>query len=284
MTKRYNPAELVEGFTGLHSLPTVYLRVKAVVENPVSRSQDLVQELSNDPALSARVLRLVNSPLYGRGRAVDTLRSAVEILGNRAVHDLVLASSVTAIKPDGDEAHLDMTRHWRESIKIGVVARALGVQHKMSERERLFVEGLLSRIGVVVMHDRIGAAAAVVARHANTKGIALHEAQRQFIGCHYGQVGAALLRQWQLPERICLSIEQHLDPAGEDETLDVSVLRLAALLAPELEETLTHEELEGRMALTGPAHLELDVEEVSDLLEQSRTEVRQIEQVLLPAA
>lgn len=281
MTKRYSPAELVEGFAELHSLPAIYLRIKTVLENPASRSQDLVHELRNDPALSARVLRLVNSPLYGRGRPVDTLRNAVEILGNRAIHDLVLASAVTTVEPSADSGRMDMTRHWRDSIRIGVLARALGVQHKMSERERLFLDGLLSRVGLIVMHDRIGAVAAVVARHANTKGMALHEAQRQFIGCHYGQIGAALLRAWHIPEQVCQSIEQHLEAPGADETLDVSVLRLAAALAPDLDETLSSEELSAHMAQPGADHLELDIEEVADLLELSRAEVRQIEQALL---
>lgn len=208
----------------------MYFRIKAVVENPAARTEDLVREINLDPALTLRVLRLVNSPLYATAGKVETVLRAVHILGHRAIHDLVLATSVTAMIARRNFGEFDMDSHWRHSLMLGIIARSLGARQKLVDRERLFVEGLLSRLGLVVMHERIGALASVVSRHASTKGIALHHAQRSFLGCHFAEVGAALMCKWQLPHSIANAVLHHLEPIVVGEAADVSILRLAAQL------------------------------------------------------
>ena len=281
MTKHYTPEELVEGFSQLHTLPEVYLRIKAIADDPKSQANDLVRELSMDPALTARVLRVVNSPLYGMNGKVETLLSAVSVLGTRAIHDLVLATSVTGMLVRRTVGELDLRDHWRLSLTIGLLARAIAQSLRLLDKDRMFVEGLLSRMGEVVIHERIGAVASVVYRHAQTKGLPLHHSQRNFLGCHYGEVGAALLRRWRLPEQLCNGIDRYLEPPQAGEAADIAILRLAANLASSMGERPDEDVLNDIVHTAG---LDLNAARLVEIMDTSREELETVLQVVIPAA
>ena len=284
MSKRYTPAELIEGFSQLHTLPEVYFRIKAIVDNPKSQASELVRELGTDPALTARVLRVVNSPLYGMSGKVETLLRAVTILGIRAIHDLVLATSITGMLARKAVGELDLRSHWRLSLAIGLIARSLGQALRFVDKDRMFVEGLLSRLGEIVMHDRIGAIASVVSRHAQSKGLALQRAQYSFLGCHYGEVGAALLRKWQLPESLCNAVAKHPDPVQDAEAADITLLRLAANLAPMVEGDTNSERLEEFLRSSGLTTPEIATPQLTQILKACRDELESVQQAVMPTA
>lgn len=284
MSRHFTPQELVEGFAELHTLPEVYFRIKAVVDNPDSQVTDLVREVSTDPALTARILRVVNSPLYRTGGKVETVARAVKVLGTRAIHDLVLATSVTGMITRRALGELDLRTHWRESLAVAMVARALGEACRLVDRDRLFVAGLLSRLGQVVMYERIGTIVSVVARHASAKQLPLHRAQRSFLGCHFGEVGAALLRKWRLPESLCGAVAAHLDAPAAQETPDVGLLRLAAALAPRVEQTSLEAGLGDILTQAAPAGLPLDEAQAIELIAEVRAGLAEVLQVILPGA
>lgn len=283
MSKHYTPQELVDGFSQLHTLPEVYFRIKAVVDNPGSQIGDLVREVGTDPALTARILKVVNSPLYAMSGKVETLLRAVNVLGTRAIHDLVLATSVTGMITRRAVGHLDMHEHWRLSLTVGLLARAVGTTCRLVDRDRLFVEGLLSRLGEIVIHERIDALAVIVGKHARNKQIALHHAQRNFLGCHYGDVGAALLRKWHLPDAFCDALVKHLDPATEGEAPDVGILRLAVCLQPAVQDAVSPTALGDMLAVWTPPYAAITIDQVEQILQVVRTEMDAIQHVILPS-
>lgn len=284
MSRHYTPQELTDGFAELHTLPEVYFRIKAVVDDPGAQVTDLVRELSTDPAMTARLLRVVNSPLYRLGGKVDTVQRAVNVLGTRAVHDLVLATSVTGMVTRRALGDLDMRTHWRESLAIAMMAQALGEACRLPNSDRLFVAGLLSRLGQVVIYERIGAIASVVARHALSKRLPSHLAQRNFLGCHFAQVGAALLRKWRLPETLCDAIGHHLDDPLTQPAPDAAMLQLAATIAPAIDEPSLEIDMDATLARSAATGLSLDRTTALDSLRTVRAGITQVLQVILPGA
>lgn len=284
MSKHYTPQELIEGFLELHTLPEVYFRIKGVVDNPTSQATDLVRELGNDPALTARVLKVVNSPLYRAGGKVETLLKAVNVLGTRAIHDLVLATAVTGMITRRNLGELDVQAHWRTSLAIAMLARRIGESLRLADRDRLFIEGLLCRLGQLVMYERIGAVVSVIARHAAAKQLPPQIAQRNFLGCHYGAVGAALMRRWQLPASICDAIEHHLEPATANEATDVGLLRLATALVPYVENPESDTVLDETLAALLPAVLPFDGEQARTAIRSVSDDLATVEQLFLQGA
>lgn len=225
--------ELVARVDRLYTLPVVYLRVKAVVEDPRSSAQDLTQVVSADPALTARLLRVVNSVHYGLMRRVDTVASAVTILGMQQLHDLVLATSMATVFQGIRPAHMDMARFWRQSVLRGVVAKAAAETGQVMPAQRLFVLGLLADIGHLVMYQAVPEASERALLRAEQEMRPLHEVEKEVIGCHYAEVGAQLMRKWQLPEQFVETIAAQIHPymTCDDCSLDAAILQFSWAVA-----------------------------------------------------
>lgn len=228
----HSAQELVSQIEALTSLPDVYERVRAQVESPDGSVAEVARLVGADPALSARLLRLVNSALYGpRGRIDDVLR-AVTLLGLQQVHDLVLAMSLQATFAGIRPARLDMQRFWRQSLLTGLAARAAAQAAAQPMSERMFVIGVLADIGHLVLFQTVPELAALAQREADATAEALDAAERRVVGCDFAEVGAALMDRWQLPDRFAGAIgTQMLPRLGGAFTADAAALHLARRIA-----------------------------------------------------
>jgi HD-like signal output (HDOD) protein len=207
------PDALVAQATHMVSMPAVYFRVRELVDNPDSSLADLAQVLATDPALSARLLRLANSAFFGLGARIDKVSRAVSLLGMMQVHDLVLATSVTHTFSRLPSQVMDMPRFWRHSVHCGVLARQLGFACNVLDSERLFVAGLLHDLGHLLMYQQMPELARAAALQASREGLPLFRVERGLLGFDYAQVGAALMRAWNMPQGLRDSTEFHPEPA-----------------------------------------------------------------------
>jgi HD-like signal output (HDOD) protein len=206
-------AELVDKVEQLATLPAVYLRVRAVAEDPRSSTQDLAEVLSSDPALTARLLRVVNSVHFGLMRRVDSVSHAVSILGMLQLHDLVLATSVATVFKGIRPTHMDMARYWRQSVLRALVAQGAAETGQVQPAQRLFLEGLLADIGHLVMYQTVPELAERAMMRAEAEGRPLHDLEMEVVGCYYAKVGARLLEHWQLPQHLIEAIAAQVHPS-----------------------------------------------------------------------
>lgn len=220
--------ELVAQITALASLPAVYFRVREVLESPEGSVTEVARLLSSDPALSAHLLRVVNSPLYGFSRRVETVSRAVTVLGLNQVHDLVLATTLSTSLAGIRPAHLDMTRFWRSSVLCALAARQIGRSCGVANSERLFVVGLLADLGHLVMHQTVPVLAANARKLSESSGEALDEAERLVVGCDHAEVTATLLEHWGLPAPFVAIVAAQTNPrlAG-DSAYDAAIVHVA---------------------------------------------------------
>jgi len=190
--------QTLQEISGLISLPEIYLKFRRLMEDPAATIEDFSRVVSYDPNLSSTVLRIVNSSLFGFSGQIDTITRTVSLLGIGQVHDLVLSTSVmTSLELPNDI--IPLKTFWRCSLFSGVLARLLANQLKIRKGERLFVIGLLHEIGHLVIYAKYPEQAkqAILDSHDGIQS--LHEAEQNLLGLHYGQVGARLMAQWQLP-------------------------------------------------------------------------------------
>ncbi len=223
--------ELVAESVKLISLPDIYLRTRVVLNDPESSAQDLGDVLRIDPGLTARVLRLANSSFYGFRARVETITRAIALLGRQQIHDVVLATSVSRAFSDIDVEIMDMSRFWRDSIYAALSARIVAKSCNVLDSERLFVHGLLADLGHLLMYQNIPDLAQQALIAAREESRLLTHVEQELIGFDYTQVGAELLRVWDMPEPMQLSIRYQMDPAGAGENvLDAAIVHIAALL------------------------------------------------------
>jgi HD-like signal output (HDOD) protein len=146
------------------------------------------------------LLRLANSAFWGRGGRIDTASRAVRLLGMTHVHDLVLATSVAMAFKGLDPLVIDTGKFWRASVFRALAAAALATRVKSIHVERLFLEGLLSDIGHLVLYQAVPSLVGEAHKRAGSQPWTLADIETALIGCDYTEVGAVLAEEWMLPE------------------------------------------------------------------------------------
>ncbi len=228
MSKNWNKVSIE---ANLISLPDIYWRLKEILDSRDYSLQDVAQLIVYDPGLTARLLKIVNSAYFGFTAKIATVNHAVSIVGVRQIEDLVLTTSVADALGDYECEHLDVMQFWQRSVYRAIAARNLADECNLLDGERMFVSGLLSGIGHLIMYQSVPVLAQQARRLADNSGTALHLIEREIIGFNHADVAAMLMRNWKLPESHVLVIKNHLEPDPAAEYfLETSIAHIAALL------------------------------------------------------
>ncbi|MDR2093580.1 MAG: HDOD domain-containing protein [Azoarcus sp.] len=228
----YSAQELVANIESLAALPTVYYRVREQLESPNGSIGEVARLMETDPALTASVLRLVNSAFYGFNRKIESVERAIPILGLQQTHELVLSMSVSATFNGIRPQNMDMQRYWQGCMLTALAARELARATCTPASERLFVIGLLADIGHLVMYLTVPDLAISARQAADAGHEPLHEAERRIIGCDFAETGAVLMETWKLPQSFAETIGAQISPrlAGEH-TPEAELLHLALAIS-----------------------------------------------------
>jgi HD-like signal output (HDOD) protein len=232
--------ELVQSCSNIFTLPEIYFRVRDVVDDPESTMDDLANALKIDPAISARLLRIVNSPLYGFPKQIDTITRAVNLIGMQAVSDLVTATTIGRTFTGMTTEVMDLSAYWRKSVLSALMAGKIAKACSIEDSERFFIEGLLRDIGHLVLYQTIPQRAQSALVEAGNLSTPLAEVEQSSIGCDYAEVGAELIRSWGMPAQIEQAVRYQLSPdeAGEYR-LHASIVHLAGVIADHSESPQT---------------------------------------------
>ena len=209
--------ELLTSSAKLYSLPEVYYRLRGVLDNPEFSMADVVSVISSDAGMTARLLKMVNSAFYGFESEIHTVSHAIGMIGTQQLQDLVLATSLTRTFAGISSDQMNMATFWYNSVYCGVAARLLASRCNVLDCERLFVAGLLSDIGHLVMYQQLPELSEQSIRQSRESNLALHEVEQEIFGFDYAQAGGELTRQWRLPKILQHAIRYHLDPVESEE-------------------------------------------------------------------
>ena len=208
----------------LITLPDIYLAVKDIVEDPDANMHQLADIISFDPAMTAKLLRIANSPYYGQVSTIDTINRAVSLLGTKTVHDLVLAISVSHTFRSITGINYDVTTFWQNSIMRAVIAKCCAEKLGIPEPERLFTLGLLSDIGHMAMAIcNPNLMRQVFSQHQKTS-YPLHLYERSTYGFDSGELGADLLEKWAIPQSIVTGIRYQNCPELADNYMQEAII------------------------------------------------------------
>jgi len=205
-----------------------------MVDDPTSSAADIGREISQDAALTARLLRIANSPAFGQHGKIATISRAITVLGIRQVRDLTVG--LTAIRSfDGIGNELvTMESFWRHSVLCAVAAGQIADRRERARDDTSFVAGLLHDIGQLVLFNR----APVLERQALLMSIdsaddrGLFLCEREVVGFDHGAVGLALARNWAMPRSLQECIAFHHEPLrAQAHALEVATVHVANSVA-----------------------------------------------------
>jgi len=210
------------------TLPEVTIRIIEIVEDPKSTARDLHDVIKNDPALSVKILKVVNSAFYGLPGQVASVDRAIILLGLSAVKNLAIAASIARLfKGKRISEQFSAADLWRHSAAVAVAANGLA---KLSPHpvllDEVFVAGLIHDIGTLVERQSFPDEFAEVIRRCYSGGINFLECERQVIGADHQAFGVGLTTKWKFPRHLRAAVGFHHNP----EALTPELRNMAALI------------------------------------------------------
>jgi len=214
----------------LPSAPPVYAALSRALAQKGTSIRDLERIVLQDPAISSRVLQIVNSAFFGLARSVESLPQAISLLGINALRSLVLtveafkvfdsARNCVGFSPDIQRGHALLTA--RVATRIA----------PSRDREAAFTAGLLHDVGKLVLATELPGEFGRVLQEVKAEGGTARAVERRRLGLSHGEVGERLLRLWGLPDTITRIVGRHDEPGALTDEWDAgSAVRTANVLA-----------------------------------------------------
>lgn len=194
------------------SPPILYYQLREKLDDPNTSFEDLADIVKTDPALSARLLKIVNSAFYGFSEKVDGLNHALNIIGTDQLTDLALAAIVTSKFQGIPRDLINMETFWMHSIGCGIAARKIAELVPDVESEKVYLGGMLHDIGSLIIYKETPDEAKKILLRCKESGESLFKAEKDAFGYDHAEVGALLLTEWKLPERLVEVVKNHHQP------------------------------------------------------------------------
>ncbi len=195
------------------TLPIITSKIIEIVENPKSTARDLHEVIKNDPALSSKVLKVVNSAFYGLPGQIASVDRAIVLLGLSAVKNIAIASSIARLfRGDKITDRFSAKDLWTHSVAVAVAARKLtqfaGLR---AEAEEIFLAGLIHDLGILIERQAFGDKLAEVVNRAVTDEDSYLNCEQQVFGTDHQKFGEALAIKWKFPRHLKAAIGWHHD-------------------------------------------------------------------------
>lgn len=216
--------ERMNACSDLPSLPATAVEVLELAQADEADLNRIAAVISRDPALTGKILRTVNSSFYGRARNVGTISQAMVVLGLQSVKTLVLGFSLVGGVATKKTKGFDHTRYWKHSLFTATAARLIAQRVGVLQVEEVFLCGLLSDVGMLVL-DRVTGEAygPIVARPHHD----LCVAEIAAFETTHAEVSGHLVTQWKLPPMLTTPITHHHNP---DAVVEPTLRRMAEIV------------------------------------------------------
>jgi diguanylate cyclase (GGDEF)-like protein len=196
----------------LPTLPGVAIKILQAMQRETPNIGEISEVISADGPLSAKVLRVVNSPFYGLSKKITSVHQAMVYLGLNAVKNLALSFSLLRGFAPKRKGAFDYVQFSKDSLVGAVAAKSLTEKINRRHGENAFFLGLLQNIGMLIMVESMPDEYEKVIGEAGSIGRPLHEIEKNLLGINHMEVGEFVTHSWGLPASFNVPIGFHHCP------------------------------------------------------------------------
>ncbi len=221
----------------LPSLPAVAVRVLDLIRQENVAVTEIAETIAQDPVLSAKILKVVNSPLFGMPNNISSLPQAMVVLGLRTLKVMVLSFSLVSELANLRDENFDHELFWRRSVTTAVSSSLLAKSCDPRIQDEAFAAGLLADLGILAASQCARADYQPVLKRYHERSCPLQEVEGRQLGVTHAEMSARLLESWKLPDRLVLAARHHHDddiPAIDEDGHCLTRLVWAAALISDL--------------------------------------------------
>lgn len=215
---------------GLLPLPSVSLNLQKALMDPKSTQSTLADLINKDSKLSSRLLKLINSSLFGLPFKIESIYQAINIIGSKQLAMLVLGLTVRSMFRQITPASMDMKQFWKHSMACAIAARTMGASMGGVNPERLFLAGLLHDIGWLILMDKFSIQMGGVQKMIRQGKITRQAAETEFFGMDHALLGGMIIAKWEFSLILENAISYHHEPEKSLSFLETGILHTADIL------------------------------------------------------
>lgn len=192
------------------TLPTIYNKMMDLLANPMTTSSDLANLITLDQSAAIKVLKSINSPIYGLYGRISSITHAINLLGFEEIKNLITALTIIDLfDKNYTDRVLSPVDLWKHSIAVGIINRMIGKETNASKIECYFLAGILHDIGKLFFLQVIPQIYSQVIEYSIENRIAIKDAELKIIGITNSVIGDLLAERWKLPLQIRQTIRYH---------------------------------------------------------------------------
>jgi HD-like signal output (HDOD) protein len=209
-------------------LPTVVVQILRLYEDPNVSARSLEKVIEQDAALTAKILRVAGSSMYGM-KSVTSVNRALSVLGTNTLRSIAISLGYQQILA-GRTSHssFDHMAFWRHCLAVAVGARTLMRHVNPMIAEETYVAGLMHDIGVLTLDKFANQYLALAVDQAMSRRRALHLVEMEVNGFNHCEVGGYLAERWKLTKMMTNAIKHHENPDEDLETRESTAVVAAA--------------------------------------------------------
>jgi HD-like signal output (HDOD) protein len=270
MGERVRLAALLRAIDELPTIPETLIKILRILDDPQSSAQALADVVRLDAPLTAKILRLANSPYYCAAGNLADVRSCIGVLGFKTVRQLAICVSIaTSLVAECNRrrSRLDYRELWKHSVNVAVVAKELALLTRTKDPEEIFTAGLLHDLGkfVILLHAPATYDQVISQRRAAARPLC--EMELELLGYDHTMAGEVFGVSWRFPAVLTRPARKHHDhllrePQASREDYAVRLVALANELAnrisPPESDLGFYREADATEALHAAAGLTLD--------------------------
>lgn len=202
--------DISRGFS-VPAQPTLLLKLLQLMAEPNPKVSAIADCISKDIAISAAILKTINSPLYGLSRTITDIKMSVNYIGIYGVIMLVTGSLLKK-SFDPKNCSIDLDFFWKTTEKISSVAVILGKKYKPNiSADKLASLGLFHACGVPVMAMKYNDYQQVIDQANTMPELSIIDIEEKNYQVNHATIGYYVATSWRLPKDICQIILQHHD-------------------------------------------------------------------------
>ncbi len=253
----------------LLSLPQALAEVLREVDKPEASADGIAKIIMKDPGMTARLLRLANSPFYQRFAPSRSIGQAVQVLGLMTVKCLALSSAIFRQEAIERVGALDTRQFFTDILTVATGAEIIARRVGLRSPDEAFVAGLLHQVGIIYLLSDYPDDYGRVVR-GEVEATSLLGAEESVFGISHATIGYQLAQRWRLPDGLAIAIRDYrsLNDIRPDDTL-TNVLALASALTTEsIDNYVVDMESRAKRIHQLTANLQIDESDIGDLLNE----------------
>lgn len=195
------------------TLPEVTVKIIQIVEDPKATAKDLHSIIKHDPALSAKILKVVNSAFYGLPGQIASIDRAIVLLGLSAIKNISIAMSMTRMFRAGKSVEgIDGMEVYKHSLAVAAACRILTKMQGRPSLEESFLAGLLHDLGLLVERQAFPQQTQEIVNRFKAAPKNFCQIENEVIGANHQLFGQALAAKWRFPRVLRTAIGYHHNP------------------------------------------------------------------------